>query len=207
MKRCLLMLIFICLLSFSVTGCSEAPEEKKATVDEASEDVRDAVESGTEKITETMADVQKGAEQLADDTKKKTEAVVEQIKEDAAVTGVIEMKNTDAFDTHSMGIVMFRHKKHADAAPDGYGIACGECHHDKDGKPIDIEDGDEVQGCMACHDKAERPGRTEGMSKEKWDAMQLEYYYGAIHASCIDCHREGGAGPVQCMECHPKPER
>lgn len=35
-------------------------------------------------------------------------------------------------------------------------------------------------------------------------AMQLEYYYGAIHANCIDCHRAGQAGPVKCAECHPK---
>ncbi len=207
MKRCLLMLVFICLLSFSVTGCSEAPEDKETAGDTASEDAGDAVESGTEKTRETMAEVKKGAEQRVEDTEKKTEDAVEQIKEGVAVTDTIEMKNTDAFDTHSMGIVMFNHKKHTDAAPDGYGIACGECHHDKDGKPLDIENGDEVQGCMACHDKAERPGRTEGMSKDEWDAMQLEYYYGAIHANCIDCHRKGGAGPVQCMECHPKPER
>lgn len=192
MKRCVLMLIFIGLLSFSVTGCNQAPEDKDAAVDSAPEDAGAPVESGTGKTTETMEEVKNGAEQ---------------IKDGAAVTDVMEMKNTDAFGTHSMGIVMFSHKKHADAMPDGYGIACGECHHDKDGRPLDIGEGDEVQGCMACHDKTERPRRTEGMSKEDWDAMQLQYYYGAIHANCIDCHRAGGAGPVQCTECHPKPER
>lgn len=192
MKRYMLMLIFIGLLSFSVNGCSQAPEDKDTAVDSASEDAGAPVESGAEKTTETMEEVKNGAEQ---------------IKEGTAVTDVMEMRNTDAFGTHSMGIVMFSHKKHADAVPDGYGIACGECHHDKDGRPLDIREGDEVQGCMACHDKTERPRRTENMSKQDWDTMQLEYYYGAIHANCIDCHRTGGAGPVQCTECHPKPER
>jgi hypothetical protein len=207
MKRYVLMLIFIGLLSFSVTGCSQAPEDKDAAVDSTSEDAGDAGESGTEKTTEAMEEVKKEAEQMLEDTKEKTKDVVEQIKEGTTVTDVMEMRNTDAFGTHSMGIVMFSHKKHADAAPDGYGIACGECHHDKDGRPLDIGESDDIQGCMACHDKTERPRRTENMSKEDWDAMQLEYYYGAIHANCIDCHRTGGAGPVQCTECHPKPER
>ena len=44
------------------------------------------------------------------------------------------------------------------------------------------------------------------MSREDWAAMQLDYYYGAIHANCIDCHKAGEAGPTKCNECHPKPE-
>jgi len=120
---------------------------------------------------------------------------------------VMEMKNTAAFSAHKMGIVPFHHKKHTAAAPDGYGISCGECHHDKDGKPLALKEGDAVKGCMECHVKADKPKKTEGMSKEDWDAMQLEYYYGAIHANCIDCHKTGGKGPVKCAECHPKPEK
>jgi hypothetical protein len=126
-------------------------------------------------------------------------------QECSKASDVIEMKNTDAFSAHKQGIVMFTHKKHTAAAPDGYGIACGECHHDKDGKPLALKEGDAVQGCMKCHDKADKPKKPEGMSKQNWDAMQLEYYYGAIHANCIDCHKTGGKGPVKCAECHPKP--
>ncbi len=128
-------------------------------------------------------------------------------KEACAVSDVIEMKNTEAFTKHKMGICMFSHAKHAAAAPDGYGIACGECHHDKDGKPLELKEGDSVQGCMECHEEAGKPKKEKGMSKEDWAAMQLEYYYGALHANCIDCHKEGGAGPVKCAECHPKPAK
>jgi hypothetical protein len=126
-------------------------------------------------------------------------------QESKTAPDVMEMKNTDAFTAHKQGIVMFGHKKHTAAAPDGYGISCGECHHDKDGKPLALKEGDAVQGCMECHDKTDKPKKPEGMSKEDWNAMQLEYYYGAIHANCTDCHKTGGKGPVKCAECHPKP--
>lgn len=127
--------------------------------------------------------------------------------EECADDGVIEMKNTEAFDTHKMGICMFSHKKHYTAEPDGYGIACGDCHHDESGQPLELKEGDAVQGCIECHSEPGKPKKEKGMSKEDWDAMQLEYYYGAIHANCIDCHKEGGAGPVKCAECHPRPEK
>ena len=128
-------------------------------------------------------------------------------EEAAAVKDVLEMNNAEAFAKHKMGICEFTHKKHATAAPDGHGVACGECHHDKDGKALELKEGDAVQGCMECHDKAEKPKKPKGIAKEEWETMQLEYYYGALHANCIDCHKEGGAGPVKCAECHPKPEK
>jgi hypothetical protein len=127
--------------------------------------------------------------------------------EPAKVKDVLEMNNTDAFPKHKMGLCEFTHKKHSTAAPDGHGIACGECHHDKDGKPLELKEGDAVQGCLECHSEVGKPKKEKGMSKEDWEAMQLEYYYGAMHANCIDCHKEKGAGPVKCAECHPKPEK
>ena len=127
--------------------------------------------------------------------------------EEAASSDVIKMENTDAFAKHKKSIVTFEHKKHHIAAPDGYGIACGECHHDKDGKPLELKECDTVQGCMECHDKAEKPKKPKGLAKADWKKMKLEYYYGALHANCIGCHKEGGAGPVKCAECHPKPEK
>lgn len=121
---------------------------------------------------------------------------------------VIEMKNTEAFAQHRMGIVMFNHKKHHDAEPDGYGVGCGECHHDDSGTPLnDLKAGDNVQGCLECHDKTEKPKRTPDMTPEDFAELQLEYYYGAIHENCMGCHKEKGAGPVKCTECHPKPEK
>ena len=125
-----------------------------------------------------------------------------------AVPDVIVMKNTTAFSEHTRPIVMFGHKKHTLPAPDGYGLACGECHHDKNGKPLDdLKPGDPVQECIACHDKPEKPKRPSGMSPEDWQALQLEYYYGAVHINCIDCHKAREAGPTKCNDCHPRPEK
>jgi len=124
--------------------------------------------------------------------------------ESGTVKDVFEMKNTEAFAKHKMGICTFTHKKHTTAAPDGYGVSCGECHHDENGKPLELKEGDAVQGCMECHEEAGKPKKPKGVSKDEWKEMQLEYYYGALHANCIDCHKTGGAGPVKCAECHPK---
>ena len=124
--------------------------------------------------------------------------------EEATSSDVIKMENTDAFAKHKKTIVTFEHKKHHDPAPDGYGIACGECHHDKDGKPLELKEGDTVKNCLECHDKTEKPKKPKGLAKADWKKMQLEYYYGAMHRNCIGCHKEGGAGPVKCSECHPK---
>ncbi len=120
---------------------------------------------------------------------------------------VIKMNNTDAFAKHKKSIVTFEHTKHSAAKPDGYGISCGKCHHDADGKALELKEGDAVKGCLECHDKTEKPKKPKGIAKEDWKAMQLEYYYGAIHADCIGCHKEGKAGPVKCAECHPKKKK
>lgn len=230
MKHFLLMLGIIFCLSFSVTGCSEATDNKDSVADKATGENRNTVESIVEKTKEEVDAAGKSAQHAIDDTKKIAgevlESTTERTLDDAkdilsdaeqdassissekstAVADIIEMKNTEAFSAHKMGIVMFGHKKHTAAAPDGYGIVCGECHHDKDGKPLEIKEGDAVQGCMACHDKADKPKKPEGISKEDWEDLQLTYYYGAVHANCINCHRASGAGPVKCAECHLKPE-
>ena len=122
----------------------------------------------------------------------------------AVAKDVIEMNNTAAFAKHKMGIVMFGHKKHFAAKPDGHGIACGECHHDKDHKALALKQGDAVQGCMECHKKAEKPKKGKGVSAADDAKLEREYYYGAIHENCIGCHKKAAAGPVKCAECHPK---
>ena len=128
-------------------------------------------------------------------------------EETACEPGVIEMKNEQAFSQHRMGIVQFDHKTHAAAKPDGYGLGCGDCHHDENGEPLtDLKAGDTVQGCMECHDKPDRPRRDPAMSPEEWEKEQLKYYYGAIHENCMGCHKEMG-GPKTCTECHPRPQR
>ena len=127
--------------------------------------------------------------------------------ETVAIKDVFEMNNTEAFAKHKKALCVFTHKKHSTATPDGYGVACGECHHDKDGKALELKEGDAVQGCMECHDKAEKPKKPKGMAKDEWKEMQLEYYYGAMHANCIGCHKTNDAGPKKCAECHPKKKK
>ena len=131
------------------------------------------------------------------------------------VKDVIKMENK-AFEKHTKGIVTFTHKKHskeyAEKNPDLYKNACGECHHDKDNKPLtQLKEGDEVQNCIECHKK---PGyikgkEAKGLTKEQ----KREYYANAIHDNCKECHKnfnkkmklkskDKGAAPVSCKQCH-----
>jgi len=76
------------------------------------------------------------------------------------------------------GNVLLDHKEHFSES--GYGIECGDCHHD-------IEDeGDTPEACGECHN----PDSEDAPSKSD-----------AFHKQCKSCHEEGG-GPVKCQECH-----
>ena len=206
MKRFLLIPAVIFVLAFSLTGCGRSPGDQDKAPDKPVESVSRIEVSKiapAEAPTKTMpATVKQPVVQQA----KPVKTTDRPIGSDT-VADVIEMKNTTAFNEHTRPIVMFGHKKHFSPAPDGYGLACGECHHDKNGQPLELKAGDFVQACIACHDKPEKPGRPPGMPPEEWQALQLEYYYGAVHANCIDCHKARDAGPTKCNECHPKPER
>jgi hypothetical protein len=80
------------------------------------------------------------------------------------------------------GKVMFDHDGHLSAA--GYGIACGECHH-----TLAADEYDQAGSCTECH------------VVEEGDE-QMPNRADALHQQCIDCHREYGAGPMDCAECH-----
>jgi hypothetical protein len=218
MKHFLLIAGIIGVLAVFIVGCGKSssdgndPEPRQTT--KTTENAVKSMAPEIEKTDGTLASEGKAAQPAMAETKT-TEAVVETTNQAAAVASqgastvadVIQMKNTAAFADHTRSIIMFEHEKHTASPPGGYGLACGECHHDKNGHPLELKPGDAVQRCMACHDKAERPKKPAGISRENWDSMQLEYYYGAIHANCIDCHRKAGAGPVRCTECHPASER
>ncbi|MCP3943887.1 MAG: cytochrome c3 family protein [Desulfobacteraceae bacterium] len=99
-------------------------------------------------------------------------------------------------------LVEFSHKKHAT----DYKISCGQCHHDKNGKALDLKPGDDVQTCDQCHNKFKKD------KKNKKDIMVLE---NAMHKNCIDCHKafnktqgdpkgRKGPAPVSCNKCHIK---
>ncbi|MBR9980361.1 MAG: cytochrome c3 family protein [Desulfatitalea sp.] len=101
--------------------------------------------------------------------------------------------------------VTFTHQKHIDE----YKVACGECHHDDQGKPLnDLKADDSVQKCIDCHSK---PGEVRGRQAQGMsDQEQLTYHANAMHANCVACHRDynkeksARIAPATCNECHPK---
>ena len=119
----------------------------------------------------------------------------------------IKMQN-EAYDKHEKGIVEFSHGKHVDE----YNVSCGQCHHDDQGKPLDLKKGDEVQSCIECHSKpGEKPKGKDAPKLSKKE--ELEYHAEAIHDNCITCHREFNkekqtkAAPTSCTKCHPKTDK
>jgi cytochrome c553 len=120
------------------------------------------------------------------------------------VPDVIKMENK-AYSAHTKGIVEFSHKKHAEE----YKAACGDCHHDKDGKPLTLKAGDNVQSCIECH---KTPGeKPKGKDAPKLtDKEELQYHAEALHQNCQGCHKEfkkknpASEAPTTCVKCHPK---
>lgn len=125
-----------------------------------------------------------------------------------AAHDVIAMENA-AYPKHTKGIVQFTHKKHYTE----YKATCGDCHHDENAEPLkDLKEGDAVQGCIECHPKpgkAPKPKKGENMT----DSEKLEYHTEALHANCIDCHKDHNkknntkAAPTSCTTCHPKEKK
>lgn len=191
----------------------ETKKKTEETVKAAEEKTRESVEAAKEKTLETAETAKKETREAAEGLKEKSTKAVEGAKQvaseslPAGMPGMITMKNEKAFEEHRMGIVEFDHETHAADKPHGYGLGCGDCHHDENGEPLtDLKPGDAVQSCYECHDKDGRPRRDPAMSKEEWETEQLKYYYGAIHANCTNCHKQMG-GPVNCTECHPRPQQ
>ncbi len=121
------------------------------------------------------------------------------------VPDVIKM-NTKGYTAHTKGIVEFTHKKHVEE----YKNACGECHHDKDGKPLaNLKAGDNVQGCIECHKTpGEKPKGKDAPKLSEKEALQ--YHAEAMHQNCQGCHKEYNKknnttnAPTTCVKCHPK---
>jgi len=94
----------------------------------------------------------------------------------------------------------FTHKKHFE----DHKISCGECHHDKDNKPLDLKMGDDVQKCSECHNK---------FKKDKKNKKDIMVHQNAMHGNCVGCHKElnkkagdpkglKGPAPASCGKCH-----
>lgn len=131
-----------------------------------------------------------------------------------AVPEEIELKDP-AYQEHKKGIVKFSHGKHqkeyAKAYPDLYKNACGECHHDKDNKPLtNLKEGDDVQKCIACHKIASEAPKGKAAKKKLSKKEKIKDYHAeALHQNCKSCHRSFNKAykpkkaPVTCSTCHP----
>jgi hypothetical protein len=133
-----------------------------------------------------------------------------------AVSGIqagTEVEDVIKFE-NSKGLVEFTHKKHHDE----YGAACGECHHDDQGKPrADLKLGDDVKSCKECHKtpgevpkEVKKEWRDKKLKKEEINKLELEYTAEAYHANCQGCHKDYNkknktkAAPTTCTKCHAK---
>ena len=83
---------------------------------------------------------------------------------------------------------VFPHAKHQET------LKCGDCHHGKaDGKQVAYTEGQKIEKCEACHNKA------AGMPKG------LTTFKDAAHKNCKGCHKETGKKELtKCGTCHPK---
>ena len=135
------------------------------------------------------------------------------------VSDVIELKDP-AYKEHKKGVVKFEHKKHQDdyakKYPEFYKNGCGECHHDKDNKPLsELKEGDDVQKCIECHKIAsEAPKGKKAKKKLSKKEKIKDYHAEALHANCKGCHRKYNKkykptkkAPTTCVKCHPKTKK
>lgn len=81
------------------------------------------------------------------------------------------------------GNVLFDHATHVEE----YGLDCSSCHHN-------LEDDDEIYTCSECH----------AILPEDLDDEDMLTQTDALHAQCITCHEDEGAGPVDCATCHAR---
>jgi len=135
-----------------------------------------------------------------------------------AVPDVIPLADP-AYKKHKKGVVKFEHKKHWDdyakEYPEFYKNGCGECHHDKDNKPLtELKDGDDVQKCIECHKiAAEAPKGKKAKKKLSKKEKIKEYHAEALHANCRVCHKKFNKkykpkkAPTTCTKCHPKKKK
>ena len=124
-----------------------------------------------------------------------------------------------AYKEHKKGEVVFNHKKHAEVYAkefaDLYKNGCGECHHDKNGKPLtNLKEGDDVKKCIECHKiPGEAPKGKKAKKKLSKKEKIKEYHAEALHANCRDCHKSFNKeykpkkAPTTCTKCHAKTKK
>ena len=98
-----------------------------------------------------------------------------------------DMKYVDnkVFDKPTRAPALFEHDAHNEAS----GVEdCSECHHVyEDGKIVEDESSEDMS-CADCHQLS-----------SSTNPVPLRR---AFHKNCKGCHRELGAGPIMCGECH-----
>ncbi len=169
--------------------------DKKTIVTKSEKTESDTVEAASKEVS---------AQPIAKVEKPKAAAKTDKAAGNAA-NDIIAMDNP-GYSKHTKGIVQFTHKEHVEK----YSIACGSCHHDEKGKPLELAAGDPVQGCIECHKGTKKPKGEKLGEKEKI----AKYHFEAIHTNCIDCHKDynkekgdpkgKGPAPSSCKNCHPK---
>ncbi len=115
--------------------------------------------------------------------------------------------NSPVFKKHKKALVNLSHKKHNAE----YKIPCNDCHHVYEGGKNTWKEGDEVKKCVACHKEAKAPKAKKGAPKMPKAEKIKNYYYSAIHANCVTCHKaekkKGKKAPAACKDCHPKKKK
>ena len=113
-----------------------------------------------------------------------------------------------AFGTLKKTPVKFSHKKHAD--PEGYNIACTDCHHDYvKGENVWTKD-KPVKKCSACHRVNAAEKNSLSYCKRAYPKGKVPGLKCAYHMNCIGCHRAlkikypigKYAVPITCTKCH-----
>lgn len=209
----IIILILILSLSYSATPMHDSGKtmhkvSKKAQTKGGADETGKIASNEEQKTSETdhAAAPAKTGESKAGETGQETQK--SEVTTSSGGKGLMDIipMNNPGYAKHSKGIVQFTHKKHVET----YSIACGTCHHDDAGKPLELAEGDPVQGCMACH------AETEKSKGEKLDKKEkiAKYHFEALHANCVDCHKDynqekggekaKGPAPTSCTACHPK---
>jgi len=88
--------------------------------------------------------------------------------------------------------------------------SCGACHHDDEAQPLaDLKIGDEVPGCIECHDQPGEKPKGRGAPKLS-KSEEIMYHAEALHDNCKGCHKaynkknKTKAAPATCGKCHAK---
>lgn len=131
---------------------------------------------------------------------------IQEIKEPVLAIPASWEMNSSLYPKHTKSLVILNHQVHFSDRM----IACGDCHHDSKGKPLDLKADDPVERCGACH-KETKKVKGEKLSKPE---KIMKYHKEALHAKCIGCHKKSNIekgdpkgkvpAPTNCTKCHPK---